>query len=98
MPLKPALESVCRIANYRNSSILVTDEPILISLKIKYRLSQPRGVCSLTNCSVAYEETQSNRVSDFRDCESSLFPKAILLTFIIFTLGILPNVHSFLFL
>ena len=37
------------------------------------------GVCNLANYSVAYEETQSNRVSDFRDfvC-SSLFPKAIL--------------------
>ena len=25
------------------------------------------GVCSLAKCSVAYEETQSNQVSDFRD-------------------------------
>ena len=35
------------------------------------------GVCSLANYSVAYEETQSNRVSDFRDFVCSLFPKAI---------------------
>ena len=39
------------------------------------------GVYSLTNYSVAYEETQSNRVSDFRDCVCSLFPKAILFYF-----------------
>ena len=38
------------------------------------------GVCSLTNYSVAYEETQSNQVSDFRDM-CSLFPKAILFHF-----------------
>ena len=36
------------------------------------------GVCSLANYSVAYVETQSNRVSDFRDFVCSLFPKAIL--------------------
>ena len=35
------------------------------------------GVCSLTNYSVAYEETQSNRVAIFHDM-CSLFPKAIL--------------------
>ena len=35
------------------------------------------GVCSLANYNVAYEETQSNRVSDFR----SLFPKVILFYF-----------------
>ena len=40
------------------------------------------GVCSLANYSVAYEETQSNRVSDFRDFVCSLFPKATFLTFI----------------
>ena len=39
------------------------------------------SVCSLANYSVAYEETQSNRVSDFRDFVYSLFPKAILLNF-----------------
>ena len=38
-------------------------------------------VCSLANYSVAYEETQSNRVSDFRDFVCSLFPKAILFDF-----------------
>ena len=36
---------------------------------------------SLANYSIAYEETQSNRVLDFRDFVCSLFPKA--LTFII---------------
>ena len=39
------------------------------------------GVCSHANYSVAYEETQSNRVSDFRDFLCSLFPKAILFDF-----------------
>ena len=39
------------------------------------------GVCSLANHSVAYEETQSNRVSDCRDFVCSLFPKAILFYF-----------------
>ena len=37
------------------------------------------GVCSLANYNVAYKDTQSNRVSDFRDFVCSLFPKAILL-------------------
>ena len=36
---------------------------------------------SLANYSVAYEETQSNRVSDFRDFVRSSFPKAILFDF-----------------
>ena len=40
--------------------------------------TQIETVCSLANYSVAYEETQSNRVSDFRDSVCSLFPKAIL--------------------
>ena len=39
------------------------------------------GVCSLVNYSVAYEETQSNQVSEFRDFVCSLFPKAILFDF-----------------
>ena len=39
------------------------------------------GVYSLANYSVAYDETQSNRVSDLRDCVCSLFPKAIIFTF-----------------
>ena len=39
------------------------------------------GVYSLANSSVVYEETQSNRVSDFRDFVCSLFPKAILFDF-----------------
>ena len=45
-------------------------EPILVILKYEYRLS-------LANYSVAYEETQSNRVSDFRNFVCSLFPKAL---------------------
>ena len=62
------------------------------SLKIEYRLGRRwrggggvgagrRGwgsVCSLENYSVAYEETQSNRVSDLRDFVCSLFSKAII--------------------
>ena len=36
------------------------------------------GVCSLANYSVAYEETQSNRVSRFRDFVRSWLPKPIL--------------------
>ena len=39
------------------------------------------NIYSLANYSVAYEETQSNRVSDFRDFVCSLFPKAILFDF-----------------
>ena len=39
------------------------------------------GVCSLANYKVAHEETQSNRVSDFRDFVCSLFPKAIVFDF-----------------
>ena len=35
---------------------------------------------------VAYEETQSNRVSDFHDFVCSLFPKAILFFFFYFYL------------
>ena len=40
------------------------------------------GVCSLANYSVAYEETQSNQVSEFRDFVCSLFHKAILFDFL----------------
>ena len=47
------------------------------------------GVCSLANCSAACEETQSNRVFDFRDCVYSLFPKAILFDFYFTLLTIL---------
>ena len=46
------------------------------------------GVCSLANYSVAYEETQSNRVSDFRDFVCSLFPKAILYSTVA---GVVPH-------
>ena len=39
------------------------------------------GEYALANYSVAAEETQSNRVSDFRDFVCSSFPKAILFDF-----------------
>ena len=52
-------------------------EPIQVILKIEYRISRLGGVCSLANYSVAYEENQSNRVSNFRDFVCCLFPKAI---------------------
>ena len=38
-------------------------------------------ICSIANYCVAYEQTQSNRVSHFRDFVCSLFPKAILFDF-----------------
>ena len=41
------------------------------------------SVCSLATYSVAYEETQSKRVSGFCDCVCSLFPKAVLFDFYI---------------
>ena len=47
---------------------------VIGSFRIKPALG---GVCSLANYSVAYEETQSNRVFDFRDFVFSLLPKAI---------------------
>ena len=57
-------------------------EPILVILKIEYPFKPAlEGVSSLANYSVAYEETQSNGVSDFRDFVCSLFPKAIFLEF-----------------
>ena len=43
------------------------------------------GVCSLANYIVVYEETQSNRASDFGDFVCSLFPKSILFYFYCFT-------------
>ena len=46
-------------------------------IPLKPALGEGGGVCSLANYSVAYEVTQSNRVSDFRDFVCSLFPKAI---------------------
>ena len=57
-------------------------EPILVNLKIEQLKLALWGVCSVANNSIAYEETQSNQVSDFRDFVCSLFPKAILFTFI----------------
>ena len=54
------LYSLCRL--YFISFGII--EPILVILKIKSALG---GVWSLANYSVTYEETQSNRVSDFRD-------------------------------
>ena len=49
-------------------------------------------VCTFANYSVAYEETQSNRVSDFRDFVCSLFPKAFL-----FVWSLFPNAVLFYF-
>ena len=54
------------------------------------------SVCSLSNYSVSYEETQSNRVSDFRDFVCSLFPKAILFWLLfstIWAMKYLFNIH-----
>ena len=72
-------------------------EPILVILKnqipLKPALKGGGGgsVCSLANYSVAYEETESNRVSDFRDFVCSLFPKAILFYFYYSTVaGVVP--------
>ena len=42
-------------------------------------------VCSLANYSVACEETQSNRVSDFGDFVCSLFPKAVFFLLLFYT-------------
>ena len=53
------------------------------------------GVCSLANYSVADEETQSNRVSDFRDFVCSLFPKATLFDLFLSFLR-LSEIHVFL--
>ena len=44
-------------------------------------LLRVRGLHIFIDYSVAYEGTQSNRVSDFRDFVCSLFPKAILFDF-----------------
>ena len=41
------------------------------------------GVCSLANYSVAYEETQSNRVFDFRGFVCSLLQRQSFLTFLL---------------
>ena len=56
-------------------------EPILVTLEIEHRLAGARGVCGLANYNVTYEETQSNRVSDFRDFVCCLFPKTIFFYF-----------------
>ena len=59
-----------------------------------------RGCISLANYSITYEETQSNRVSDFRDFVCSLFLKAILFDFY-FLLGggecsfLLKSIHLY---
>ena len=41
-------------------------------------------IVSKANYCVAYEETHSNRVSDFRDFDCSLFPVTILFDFLLF--------------
>ena len=56
-------------------------EPILVILKIEYRLSRRYGAYAASQTSVAYEEAQSNRVSVFRDFVCSLFLKAIFFYF-----------------
>ena len=71
-------------------------EPILVILKIEYRISRRYGVgrwsvCSFANYIVAYEEIQSNRVSDF---VCSLFPKAILFYFYFTLLLVLCRVEA----
>ena len=54
------------------------------------------GVCNLANYSFAYEETQSNRVSDFYDIVCSLFPKAILFDFyLLFLVRTIDSNRSF---
>ena len=53
------------------------------------------GVCSLANYSVAYGETQSNRVSDFRDFVCSLFPKAKWQSFFFFFFNFYSSLTSF---
>ena len=54
------------------------------------------GGGGLANYSIAYEETQSNRVSDFCDLGLSLFPKAILFfTFIAQVRCIITHINLF---
>ena len=50
-------------------------------ISLKPALGGGGGVCILANYSVAYEEIQSNRVSDFRDFVCSLFRKAMFFYF-----------------
>ena len=66
-----------------SSSSVFTASTIHTLCCTTYRYKNPIVLCSLANYSVAYEETQSNRVSDFRDFVCSLFPKAILFNFYI---------------
>ena len=47
-------------------------------------------VCSLANRSVAYEDTQSNLVSDFRDFECSFFPILFFFYFYSTVAGVVP--------
>ena len=74
--ISPHTSSLCRL--YFISFGII--EPILVILIIRYPLAL-EGICNLANYSVAYEETQSNRVSDFHDFVCSLFPKTILFDF-----------------
>ena len=57
--------------------------PILVILELEYRFGRLGGgvVCSLAIYSVAYQETQSNKVFKFCDFVCSLFPKAIFFDF-----------------
>ena len=67
-------------------------EPILFILKTEYCLSQHYGLYAASQTSVAYEKTQSKRVSDFRDFVCSSFPKAILFDFLFYSTvaGVVP--------
>ena len=69
--------SKCRL--YFISFGIIEPIPVILNrIPLKPALG---GVCSLANYSFEYEETQSNRVSDFRNFVCSLFLKAILLDF-----------------
>ena len=48
------------------------------------------GAYAAWQTGVAYEETQSNRVYDFRNFVCSLFPKAILFYFYFIVAGVVP--------
>ena len=75
---------VCFICFILFQSILEYSWYILIvsSVSVTEKKTCPKKTCVVfvqyLNYSVAYEETQSNRVSDFRDFVCSMFPKVIL--------------------
>ena len=62
-------------------------DPILVIFENRIPVNPALGgVRSHANYSVAYEETLSNRVSDFRDFVCSLFPKALFFVGCFFTI------------